>query len=82
MLYSLLHKWCVGLSLNAVWDAPACFGIRVRLVAGENAQGVFAAVPAASEQAHLLSSERLPGDGMFLEVWASQESVRPEDEPP
>ncbi len=84
--FDLLFRWFVGLGIDdAAWD-PTTFGKnRDRLLAGDVAHKVLAAVLAHPKVKRLLSSEHFSVDGTMVEAWASMKSFRPKDgsgEPP
>jgi transposase len=83
MNYNLLFRWFVGLSMDdAVWDVSVFTKNRERLIAGEVAQKVFAAVLRQAQHAQLLSDEHFTVDGTLLEAWANRRSFVPRQEPP
>ena len=84
--FDLLFRWFVGLGIDdAAWD-PTTFGKnRDRLLEGDVAHQVPAAVLAHRKVKRLLSSEHFSVDGTMIEAWASMKSFRPKDgsgEPP
>ena len=84
--YNLLFRWFVGLSVDAaVWDVTVFTKNRDRLLEGEVAGKVLAAVVAQARSRDLLSDEHFSVDGTLIEAWASIKSFRPKDgkgEPP
>ena len=84
--YNLLFRWFVGLAMDApVWDVTVFTKNRDRLLEGEIARQVPAAVLAQPEVKALLSDEHFSVDGTLIEAWASMKSFRPKDgsgEPP
>jgi transposase len=76
--YNILFRWFVGLSLDEpVWDVTVFTKNRERLLAGEVAQALFAAVLGQAQQARLLSNEHFTVDGTLVQAWAGQKSFRP-----
>jgi transposase len=84
--YDMLFRWFVGLGIeDAVWDATTFTKNRDRLLDGEVAGKLLAAVLSQDKVKRLLSSEHFSVDGTLLEAWASPKSFRPKDgsgEPP
>src|SRR5437879_3384497 len=84
--YSLLFRWFVGLSLDAVvWDVTVFTKNRERLIAGDIAAQFMAAVLNQEPVKALLSDDHFSVDGTLIEAWASMKSFRPKDgsgEPP
>src|SRR5437773_965513 len=84
--YSLLFRWFVGLSLDAVvWDVTVFTKNRERLIAGDIAAQFMAAVLNQERVKTLLSDDHFSVDGTLIEAWASMKSFRPKDgsgEPP
>ena len=82
----LLFRWFVGLGIeDAVWDATTFTKNRDRLLDGEVATRLLAAVLSQDQVKRLLSSDHFSVDGTLLEAWASAKSFRPKDgsgEPP
>ena len=73
--YNLLFRWFVGLALDApVWDASTFSKNRDRLLAGDVARELLAAVVGQAERRGLTSSEHFSVDGTLIEAWASQKS--------
>jgi hypothetical protein len=81
-----LFRWFVGLGIeDAVWDATTFTKNRDRLLDGEVASQLLAAVLSQDQVKRLLSSDHFSVDGTLLEAWASPKSFRPKDgsgEPP
>jgi len=76
----MLFRWFVGLGMDApVWDVTVFTKNRDRLLRGEVAGRLFAAVLADPEVKPLLSSEHFSVDGTLIEAWASMKSFRPKD---
>ena len=73
--YNLLYRWFVGLGIDdAVWDPTVFTKNRDRLLEGDVAQGLFAAVLAQANAAALLSAEHFTVDGTLIQAWAGQKS--------
>jgi Transposase DDE domain len=70
----------VGLSLDErVWDATVFSKNRDRLLAGEVAEGFFAAVVGQARVQGLLSNEHFTVDGTLIEAWAGHKSFKRKD---
>lgn len=87
--YNLLFRWFVGLAMDApVWDATTFSKNRDRLLDGDVAQRLLAAVVAQPRVRALMSDEHFSVDGTLIQAWASHKSFRPkpgndgEDVPP
>ena len=86
--YNLLFRWFVGLAMDApVWDASTFSKNRDRLLAGDVAQRLLAAVSAQPRVQALMSDEHFSVDGTLIQAWASHKSFQPKpgtdnDEPP
>jgi transposase len=84
--YNLLFRWFVGLSLDAeVWDETVFTKNRERLIEGDIARKLMAAVLSQGSVKVLLSGDHFSVDGALIEAWASMKSFRPKDgsgEPP
>ena len=84
--YNLLFRWFVGLSLDAaVWDVSLFTKNRDRLIEGDIAKRLMAAVLNQEPVKSLLSDDHFSVDGTLIEAWASMKSFRPKDgsgEPP
>lgn len=86
--YNLLFRWFVGLAMDApVWDASTFSKNRDRLLAGDVAQRLLAAVSARPRVQALMSDEHFSVDGTLIQAWASHKSFQPrpateDDEPP
>lgn len=79
--YNLLWRWFVGLGMNEeVWHATVFTKNRDRLLAGEVARELFAAIVQQAKQRGWMSSEHFSVDGTMVEAWASQKSFRPKRE--
>jgi transposase len=78
--YNLLFRWFVGLEMDeAVWHPTAFTTNRDRLLDGDIARKVLAAIINRSEVKRLLSSEHFTVDGTLIEAWASLKSFVPKD---
>ena len=78
--YNLLFRWFIGLGMDEViWDHSTFSKNRDRLLAGDVATALFAAVLAEARAQRLLSDEHFTVDGTLLEAWASHKSVQPKD---
>lgn len=76
--FDLLFRWFVGLGIDeAVWDHSSFSKNRDRLLAGEIAARLLAAVLARPRVRRLLSSEHFSVDGTLVEAWASMKSFKP-----
>jgi transposase len=84
--YNLLFRWFVGLSMDApVWDATVFTKNRDRLLEGDVAAKLLAAVVEQARRRSLLSDGHFSVDGTLIDAWASMKSFRPKDggeEPP
>jgi transposase len=78
--FDLLFRWFVGLGVDdPVWDATTFTKNRDRLLEGDVALKVLAAILAQPRVKALLSTEHFSVDGTLLEAWASTKSFRPKD---
>ena len=78
--YNLLFRWFVGLSMDApVWDPTTFSKNRERLLDGDVAQRLLAAVVAQPRVAALMSNEHFSVDGTLIQAWASHKSFQPKD---
>lgn len=76
--YNLLFRWFVGLSMDApVWDASSFSKNRERLLAGDVARQLLAAVVNQPRVASLMSDEHFSVDGTLIAAWASHKSFQP-----
>ena len=76
--YNLLFRWFVGLALDApVWNATTFSKNRDRLLDGDVAQRLLAAVAAQPRVRALMSDEHLSVDGTLIQAWASHKSFQP-----
>ncbi len=84
--FDLLFRWFVGLGIDdPAWDQTTFSKNRDRLLDGDIAAKLLAAVLADPKVKRLLSSEHFSVDGTLIEAWASMKSFRPKDgsgEPP
>lgn len=79
--YNLLFRWFVGLSMDApVWDATTFSKNRDRLLAGDVAQRLLAAVTAQPRVRALMSNEHFSVDGTLIQAWTSHKSFQPRAE--
>jgi len=75
--YNLLFRWFVGLNMDdAVWDASTFSKNRDRLLDGDVAQRLLAAVIRQLQEQGLASDEHFTVDGTLIEAWASQKSFQ------
>ena len=76
--YNLLFRWFVGLAMDApVWDATTFSKNRDRLLDGDVAQRLLAAVVAQPRITALMSDEHFSVDGTLIQAWASHKSFQP-----
>ena len=76
--YNLLLRWFVGLAMDApVWDATTFSKNRDRLLDGDVAQRLLAAVVAQPRVRALMSDEHFSVDGTLIQAWASHKSFQP-----
>lgn len=76
--YNLLFRWFVGLSMDApVWDATTFSKNRDRLLDGDVAQRLLAAVVEQPRVRALMSDEHFSVDGTLIQAWASHKSFQP-----
>ena len=76
--YNLLFRWFVGLAMDApVWDATTFSKNRDRLLDGDVAQHLLAAVVAQPRVSALMSDEHFSVDGTLIQAWASHKSFQP-----
>jgi transposase len=76
--YNLLFRWFVGLAMDApVWDATTFSKNRDRLLDGDVAQRLLAAVVAQPRVSALMSDEHFSVDGTLIQAWASHKSFQP-----
>jgi transposase len=76
--YNLLFRWFVGLAMDApVWDATTFSKNRDRLLDGDVAQRLLAAVITQPRVRALMSDEHFSVDGTLIQAWASHKSFQP-----
>ena len=76
--YNLLFRWFVGLAMDApVWDATTFSKNRDRLLDGDVAQRLLAAVVAQPRISALMLDEHFSVDGTLIQAWASHKSFQP-----
>jgi transposase len=76
--YDLLFRWFVGLGVDdPAWDHSTFSKNRDRLLEGDIAAKLLAAVLAEPRVKRLLSSEHFSVDGTLIEAWASMKSFKP-----
>ena len=76
--YNLLFRWFVGLAMDApIWDASTFSKNRERLLEGDVAQKLLAAVVAQPRVHALMSPEHFSVDGTLIQAWASHKSFQP-----
>ena len=69
--YNLLFRWFVGLGIDdPAWDVTVFTKNRERLLEGEVAQRLLAAVLNQAEVEALLSDEHFSVDGALIQAWA------------
>ena len=79
--YNLLFRWFVGLAMDApVWDATTFSKNRDRLLDGDVAQRLLAAVVAQPRVRALMSDEHFSVDGTLIQAWASYKSFQPKSD--
>ena len=72
-------RWFVGLGIDtAVWDASTFSKNRDRLLEGDAAAALFAAI-VAHPKVRLISTEHFSVDGTLIEAWASNEELQADD---
>jgi transposase len=80
MEFDLLFRWFVGLGVDdPAWDHSTFSKNRDRLLEGEIAGKLLAAVLAQPKVKRLLSSDHFSVDGTLIEAWASIKSFRRKD---
>jgi transposase len=76
--YNPLFRWFVGLAMDApVWDASTFSKNRDRLLEGDVAQNLLAAIIAQPRVKTLMSDDHFSVDGTLIQAWASQKSFQP-----
>ena len=79
--YNLLFRWFVGLAMDApIWDASTFSKNRERLLAGDVAQKLLAAVVGQTRVRALMSHEHFSVDGTLIQAWASHKSFQPKSD--
>ena len=79
--YNLLFRWFVGLAMDApVWDATTFSKNRDRLLDGDVAQRLLAAVVAQPRVRALMSDDHFSVDGTLIQAWASHKSFQPKSD--
>lgn len=80
--YNVLFRWFVGLSMDApLWDASTFSKNRERLLAGDVAQRLLAAVVGQPRVKALMSNEHFSVDGTLIQAWASHKAFQPKAGP-
>ncbi len=80
MEFDLLFRWFVGLGIDdAPWDHSSFSTNRDRLLEGDIAAKLLAAILAQPRVKRLLSSDHFSVDGTLIEAWASIKSFRRKD---
>ena len=78
--FDLLFRWFVGLGIDdAVWDHSTFSKNRDRLLEGDIAAKLLAAVLPQPRVKRLLCTDHFSVDGTLVEAWASMKSFRPKD---
>ena len=76
--YDLLYRWFVGLGIDdPAWDHSTFSKNRDRLLDGDIAAKILAAVLAQPQVKRLLSMDHFSVDGTLIEAWASMKSFKP-----
>jgi transposase len=79
--FDLLFRWFVGLGIDdPAWDHSSFSKNRDRLLEGEIAAKLLAAVLAQPKVKRLLSTDHFSVDGTLIEAWASMKSFKPKDQ--
>jgi hypothetical protein len=79
--FDLSFSGSVGLGIDdSVWDASTFSKDRDRLLHGDVAVALLAAILDRSQVKRLLSTEHFSVDGTLIETWASMESFRPKED--
>lgn len=79
--FDLSFRWFVGLGIDdRVWDASSFSKNRDRLLDGDIAAELLAAILARPQVNRLLSGDHFPVDGTLIEAWSSMKSFRQKDE--
>jgi transposase len=80
MEFDLLFRWFVGLGVDdAPWDHSSFSTNRDRLLEGDVASRLLAAILAQPRVKRLLSGDHFSVDGTLIEAWASIKSFRKKD---
>jgi len=78
--FDLLFRWFVGLGIDdPAWDHSTFSKNRDRLLEGDVAAKLLAAVLAQPRVKRLLSTDHFSVDGTLIEAWASMKSFGPKD---
>ena len=78
--FDLLFRWFVGLCADEpAWDHSTFSKNRDRLLEGEVAAKVLAAVLTGPRVKRLLSTQHFSADGTLIEAWASLKSFKPRE---
>lgn len=78
--FDLSFRWFVGLGIDdRVWDASTFSKNRDRLLDGDVAVSLLAAILERPQVKRLLSTEHFSVDVTLIEAWASMKSFRPRD---
>lgn len=78
--FDLSFRWFVGLGIDdPVWDASTFSKNRDRLLDGDVAVSLLAAILDQLRVKRLLSAEYFSVGGTLIEAWASMKSFRPKD---
>jgi transposase len=78
--YDLLFRWFVGIGVDdSAWDHSTFSKNRDRLLEGDIAAKLLAAVLAQPRVKRLLSTDHFSVDGTLIEAWASMKSFKPKD---
>src|ERR1700722_9914559 len=81
MLYNLLYRWFVGLSMDdEVWHPTVFTENRDRLLEGKIAEEFFRVVLRQARRKRLLSDEHFAVDGTLIEAWAGQKNFQLEND--
>jgi transposase len=76
--YNLLFRWFVGFLMDKpIWDASTFSKNRDRLLAGDEARKLLAAVVGRPHTKALMSHEHFSVDGTHIQAWASHKSFQP-----
>jgi transposase len=76
--YNLLFHWFVGLAMDApVWDPSTFSKNRDRLLEGDVARRLLAAIVEQPRGRALMSDDHVSVDGTLIQAWTSHKSFRP-----